>query len=62
MGFRRAKSTQGNSNCQKIFFENDQVPGHHPRALRIAQQELNPDRGALLAEMMNTELSRSKRK
>ena len=28
--------------------------------LRIAQQELNPDRGALLAELMNTELSRSK--
>ena len=34
MGFRRAKSTQGNTNCQKNIFEEDQVPGHHPRALR----------------------------
>ena len=34
MGFRRAKSTQGNTNCQKNIFEDDQVPGHHPRALR----------------------------
>ena len=33
MGFRRAKSTQGNTNCQKNIFEDDQVPGHHPRAL-----------------------------
>ena len=33
MGFRRAKSTQGNTNCQKNYFEDDQVPGHHPRAL-----------------------------
>ena len=36
MGFRRAKSTQGNTNCQKNIFEDDQVPGHHPRALRAA--------------------------
>ena len=35
MGFRRAKSTQGNTNCQKNIFEDDQVPGHHPRALRV---------------------------
>ena len=34
MGFRRAKSTQGNTNCQKNIFEDDQVPGHHPRALK----------------------------
>ena len=34
MGFRRAKSTQGNTNCQKNIFEDDQVPGHHPRAFR----------------------------
>ena len=33
MGFRRAKSTEGNTNCQKNIFEDDQVPGHHPRAL-----------------------------
>ena len=33
MGFRWAKSTQGNTNCQKNIFEDDQVPGHHPRAL-----------------------------
>ena len=33
MGFRRAKSTQGNTNCQKNIFADDQVPGHHPRAL-----------------------------
>ena len=33
MGFRRAKSTQGNTNCQKNIFAVDQVPGHHPRAL-----------------------------
>ena len=33
MGFRRAKSTQGNTNCQKNIFEDDQVLGHHPRAL-----------------------------
>ena len=26
-------STQGNTNCQKNIFEDDQVPGHHPRAL-----------------------------
>ena len=37
MGFRRAKSTQGNSNCQKNIFEDDQVPGHHPRALTLSQ-------------------------
>ena len=36
MGFRRAKSTQGNTNCQKNIFEDDQVPGHHPRALKKA--------------------------
>ena len=35
MGFRRAKSTQGNTNCQKNIFEDDQVPGHHPRALNL---------------------------
>ena len=35
MGFRRAKSTQGNTNCQKNIFEDDQVPGHHPRALTL---------------------------
>ena len=35
MGFRRAKSTQGNTNCQKNIFEDDQVPGHHPRALSV---------------------------
>ena len=34
MGFRRAKSIQGNTNCQKNIFEDDQVPGHHPRALK----------------------------
>ena len=34
MGLRRAKSTQGNTNCQKNIFEDDQVPGHHPRALK----------------------------
>ena len=34
MGFRRANSTQGNTNCQKSIFEDDQVKGHHPRALR----------------------------
>ena len=34
MGFRRAKSTQGNTNCQKNIFEDDQVPDHHPRALK----------------------------
>ena len=34
MGFRRAKSTQGNTNCQKNIFEDDQVPGHHLRALK----------------------------
>ena len=37
MGFRRAKSTQGNTNCQKNIFEDDQVPGHHPRALKMFQ-------------------------
>ena len=35
MGFRRAKSTQGNTNCQKYIFEDDQVPGNHPRALKV---------------------------
>ena len=35
MGFRRAKSTQGNTNCQKNIFADDQVPGHHPRALIV---------------------------
>ena len=37
MAFRRAKSTQGNTNCQKNIFEDDQVPGtgHHPRALTL---------------------------
>ena len=35
MGFRRAKSTQGNTNCQKNIFEDGQVPGHHPRAFII---------------------------
>ena len=34
MGVRRAKSTQGNTNCQKNIFEDDEVPVHHPRALR----------------------------
>ena len=34
MRFRRAKSTEGNTKCQKNYFEDDQVPGHHPRALR----------------------------
>ena len=38
MGFRRAKSTQGNKNCQKNIFEDDPVPGHHPRALRACQK------------------------
>ena len=33
MGFRRAKSTQGNTDCQKNIFEDDQVSGHHPQAL-----------------------------
>ena len=33
MGFSRAKSTPGNTNCQKSIFEDDQVLGHHPRAL-----------------------------
>ena len=32
MGFRRAKSTQGNTNCQKNIFEDDQVPGRSPPA------------------------------
>ena len=36
MGFKRAKSTQGNTNCQKNIFEDDQVLGHQPRALRSA--------------------------
>ena len=35
MGFRRAKSTQENTNCQKNIFEDDQVQGHHPRALKF---------------------------
>ena len=39
MGFRRAKSTQGNTNCQKNIFEDDQVPGHHPRALTIQSRQ-----------------------
>ena len=44
MGFRRAKSTQGNTNCQKNIFEDDQVPGHHPRALKEKKSEvLNKD-------------------
>ena len=34
MGFRRAKSTQGNTNCRKTNFADDQVPGHHPLALK----------------------------
>ena len=33
MGFRRAKSTQGNTNCQKNTFADDQVPDHQPQAL-----------------------------
>ena len=32
MGFRRAKFTQRNKNCQKNIFADDQVPGHQPRA------------------------------
>ena len=40
MGFRRAKSTQGNTNCQKNIFEDDQVPGHHPRAFKLKVQTL----------------------
>ena len=41
MGFRRAKSTQGNTNCQKNIFEDDQVPGHHPRALKTVLMGTN---------------------
>ena len=34
VGFRMVnwKSTQGKTNCQKTFFADDQVRGHHPRA------------------------------
>ena len=35
MGFRKAKSTQRNTNCQKNIFEDDQVPGERPRALKV---------------------------
>ena len=31
LGFQ--KSTQRNKNCQKSMFADEQVPGHHPRAL-----------------------------
>ena len=33
MGFRRAKFTQRNTNCQKKIFVDDRFRGHHPRAL-----------------------------
>ena len=44
MGFRRAKFTQGNTNCQKNIFENDQDPGHHPRALKVVRDSFGSNR------------------
>ena len=36
MGFGRAKTTQRNTNYQKNIFVDDQLRGHHPRALNTA--------------------------
>ena len=41
MGFRRAKSTQGNTNCQKIIFEDDQVTS---KILRETKPDLKLDK------------------
>ena len=43
MGFIWAKSTQGNKNCQKILFADDQVLGHDPRALNLNECIGNAD-------------------
>ena len=34
MGFRKAKSTQRNTNFQKNLGVNNQLPGHHPQVLK----------------------------
>ena len=51
MGFRRAKSTQGNTNCQKNIFEDDQDPGHHPRALKSVLFDIS-DQSCVYGEKM----------